>query len=76
MAGCPKFQEIEINVTSSHIRICRVFDQGSQGFASQLSRLKPRKSMSVDLYVKECTSEPKILHRELKVIYECLRKFL
>jgi hypothetical protein len=48
------------------------FDQGSQGFASQLSRLKPRKSMSVDLYVEECTSEPQILHTELKVICECL----
>jgi hypothetical protein len=46
------------------------FDQGSQGFASQ--RLKPRKAMSVDLYVEECTSGPQILHRELKVICECL----
>jgi len=34
------------------------FDQGSRGFASQLSRLKPRKSMSVDLYVEEYSSEP------------------
>ena len=48
------------------------FDQGSQGFASQLSRLKPRKSMFMDLYVEERTSEPQILHRELKAICECL----
>ena len=72
MVRCPKFQEIEINVTYSHIRICRVFDQGSQGFASQLSPLKPRKSMFMDLYAEERTSEPQILHRELKATCEFL----
>ena len=48
------------------------FDQGPQGFASQRSRLKPQKSMFMDLCAEECTSEPQILHRELKAIFECL----
>lgn len=32
MARCPKFQEIEINVTESHIKFCRVFWLGFAGF--------------------------------------------
>ena len=33
------------------------------------------KSMSINLYVEECTSEPQILHRALKKIHERLRKY-